>query len=47
MSALQEEAVLGEFFDFQNAVSDGISMQTSGLNVDLDHVSHTVERSAH
>lgn len=49
MSALpimQEEADLGEFFDFQNAVSDGGSMQTSAV-ADLDHLSHTAERSAH
>ncbi|THV76782.1 hypothetical protein D6D28_00824 [Aureobasidium pullulans] len=45
MSALpimQEEADLGEFFDFQNAVSDGGSMQTSAI-ADLDHLSHTAE----
>lgn len=47
MSALQEEADLGEFFDFQNAVSDGGSMQTSGAIADLDCLSHTAERSAH
>ncbi|KAG9562208.1 hypothetical protein KCU71_g7674, partial [Aureobasidium melanogenum] len=43
MSALQEEADLGEFFDFQNAVSDGGSMQTSGAVADLDCLSHTAE----
>ncbi|KAI5227187.1 hypothetical protein E4T46_04304 [Aureobasidium subglaciale] len=41
MSTLQEEADLGEFFDFQNAVSDGSSMQTSSAIADPDHISHT------
>jgi hypothetical protein len=47
MSALQEEAELGEFFDFHNAVSDGGSMQTSGAFADPDHLSHVAERLAH
>jgi hypothetical protein len=47
MSALQEEAELGEFFDFHNAVSDGGSMQTSGAIADPDHLSHNAERLAH
>lgn len=46
MSALQQEADLGEFFDFQNAVSDGGNMQTSNVAADLDYVSHTADRSA-
>jgi hypothetical protein len=47
MSALQEEAELGEFFDFHNAVSDGGSMQLSSAIADPDHLSHIVERLAH
>ena len=47
MSALQEEADLGEFFDFHNAVSDGGSMQTSNAIADSDHLSHNAERLAY
>lgn len=47
MSALQEEAELGEFFDFHNAVSDGGSMQTSSAIADSNHLSHNAERLAH
>ncbi|KAI4715342.1 hypothetical protein E4T48_08469 [Aureobasidium sp. EXF-10727] len=47
LSALQEEADLGEFFDFQNAVSDGGSMQTSNAIADLDCLSNTAESHLH
>lgn len=47
MSALQEEAELGEFFDFQNAVSDGGSMQTSSAIAGSSHLSHNAERLAY